>query len=71
MADSIGRLQREWMRERRKEETGYSGRWRRSFSAREREEERIVVVVEEEIAFSRVSAARLRCLRVTWLEIGV
>lgn len=56
------------MRERRKEEMEFKGRGRRSFSARLREEDRMVEL-ETEMAFSRVSAARLRCLRVIWLEI--
>lgn len=48
------------MRDRRKEERGCCGRrGRRSFSAREREEDRAAGLEEKEIAASRVSPASL------------
>lgn len=67
MADSVGRLLRAWMRERRSEERGNSGRGRRSFSARDSDEDRRTGL-ENEIAVSRVSAARFTCFL---SEIGV
>jgi len=56
-----------WARERSSEERAKSGRGKRSFSRREREEVRRAGLAKE-IALSRVSAASLRCFS---SEIGV
>lgn len=55
------------MSESKKEENGFCGNERRSFSERRREEdltEELVVVM----AFSSVSAARFSCLMLSWTE---
>lgn len=58
------------MRERRREETEFSGWERRRFSTRRRDDDRTVGLAVE-IAFSRVSATRFRGLvRVVWSREG-